>query len=61
MVQNHPLINPIVNPADILLAINVIPKLVIANDEAVAGAAWPSLIIHVSEPFIQTNRFSIAS
>jgi hypothetical protein len=34
------LINPIVNPADIL-PVNGIPKLVIANDEAIA-AAWPS-------------------
>jgi hypothetical protein len=32
------LINPIVNPADIL-PVNGIPKLVIANEEAVA-AAW---------------------
>ena len=40
MVQNHPLINPIVNPADIL-PVRGIPKLVIANDGAVAAAAWP--------------------
>jgi hypothetical protein len=37
------LINLIVNPADIL-PVNGIPKLVIANDEAVA-AAWPSALI----------------
>ena len=34
----HPFINPIVNPADIL-PVNGIPKLVIANEEAVV-AAW---------------------
>ena len=34
----HPLINPRVNPADIL-PVNGIPKLVIDNSEAVA-AAW---------------------
>jgi hypothetical protein len=34
----HPLINPIVNPADIL-PVNGIPKLVTANEEAVA-ATW---------------------
>jgi hypothetical protein len=39
----HPFINPIVNPADIL-PVNGIPKLVIANDEAVA-AAWPSPLL----------------
>jgi hypothetical protein len=33
----HPFINPIVNPADIL-PVNGIPKLVIANEEAVAAA-----------------------
>jgi hypothetical protein len=38
MVQNHPLINPIVNPADIL-PVRGIPKLVIADEEAVAAAA----------------------
>jgi hypothetical protein len=36
MVQNHPLINPIVNPADIL-PVNGIPKFVIATE---AAAAW---------------------
>jgi hypothetical protein len=36
----HPLINPIVNPADIL-PVNGIPKPVIANEEAVV-AALPS-------------------
>jgi hypothetical protein len=36
--------NPIVNPADIL-PVNGIPKLVIANDEAVAAAAWPSPLL----------------
>ena len=35
---HHPLINPIVNPADIL-RVNGIPKLVIANEEAVAAAS----------------------
>jgi hypothetical protein len=40
MVQNHPLINLIVNPADIL-PVRGIPKLVIANEEeAVTVAAW---------------------
>jgi hypothetical protein len=39
----HPLINPRVNPADIL-PVNGIPKLDIANEEAVA-AAWPSLVL----------------
>src|SRR5919107_5618453 len=39
---NH-LRNPIVNPADIL-PVNGIPKLVIANEEAVA-AAWLSLTV----------------
>ena len=34
----HPFINPIVNPADIL-SVNGIPKLVIANEDAVAAAA----------------------
>lgn len=34
----QPLINPIVNPADIL-RVNGISKLVIANEEAVAAAA----------------------
>jgi hypothetical protein len=38
------LINPIVNPADIL-PVNGIPKLVIANEEVVAAAAWPSPLI----------------
>ena len=38
MVQNHPLMNPIVNPAD-MLSVNGIPKLVIANEDAVAAAA----------------------
>ena len=57
----YPFINPIVNPADIL-PVNGIPKLVIANDEAVAAAAaWPSPLIPVSEPFTETSRFSIAS
>jgi hypothetical protein len=37
------LINPIVNPADIL-PVNGIPKLVIVN-EAVAAAAWPSILL----------------
>ena len=40
IAQNHLFINPIVNPADIL-PVNGIPKLVIANEEAVA-AAWIS-------------------
>jgi hypothetical protein len=35
----HPFINPIVNPADIL-PVRGIPKLVIANEEAVEAAAW---------------------
>ena len=41
------MINPIVNPADIL-PVNGIPKLVIANEEAVV-AAWlsPPLIIGI--------------
>jgi hypothetical protein len=34
----HPFKNPIVNPADIL-SVNGIPKLVIANEDAVAAAA----------------------
>lgn len=34
------MINPIVNPAD-MLPVNGIPKLVIANEDAVV-AAWPS-------------------
>ena len=38
----HPLINPRVNPADIL-PVNGIPKLVIANEEVVA-AAWASTL-----------------
>jgi hypothetical protein len=41
----HPLINPIVNPADIL-PVNGIPKVVIANEEAVA-AAWPSTLLRL--------------
>ncbi len=36
----HPFRNPIVNPADIL-PVNGIPKLVIANEDAVTAAAWP--------------------
>ena len=40
MSSYHPFINPIVNPADIL-PVRGIPKLVIANEEAVA-AAWLS-------------------
>ena len=36
----HPLINPIVNPADIL-PVNGIPKLVIANEETVVGSMAP--------------------
>jgi hypothetical protein len=36
----HPLINPRVNPADIL-PVRGIPKLVIANEEAIA-AVWTS-------------------
>jgi hypothetical protein len=39
----HPFINPIVNPADIL-PVNGIPKLVVANEEAVT-AAWLSLTV----------------
>jgi hypothetical protein len=39
----HPLINPIVNPADIL-PVRGIPMLFIANEDAVA-AAWPSSVI----------------
>jgi hypothetical protein len=39
----YPFINPIVNPADIL-PVRGIPKLVIANEEAVA-AAWLSPLI----------------
>ena len=39
---HHPLINPIVNPADIL-PVNGIPKLVIANEAA--AAAWLSLTV----------------
>jgi hypothetical protein len=39
----HPLINPIVNPADIL-PVKGIPKLVIANEDAVA-TAWTSTIL----------------
>jgi hypothetical protein len=38
------LINPIVNPAYIL-PVNGIPKLVIANEEAVAATTWPSPLI----------------
>jgi hypothetical protein len=45
-----------------MLPVRGIPKLVIANDEAVAAAAaWPSPLIPVSEPFTETSRFSIAS
>ena len=40
--HHHPLINPIVNPAD-MLPVNGIPKLVIANEEAVA--AWTSPLL----------------
>jgi hypothetical protein len=40
--KSHPLINPTVNPADIL-PVRGIPKLVIANEEAVV-AAWISLL-----------------
>ena len=36
ILSYHPFINPIVNPADIL-PVNGIPKLVIANEEAVAA------------------------
>ena len=43
MVQNHPLINPIVNPADIL-PVNGIPKLDNAN-EAVAGWLLSTLLL----------------
>ena len=39
----HPLINPIVNPADIL-PVKEIPKLVIANEEAVAACISPLLL-----------------
>jgi hypothetical protein len=49
MVQNHPLMNPIVNPADIL-SVNGIPKLVIANEDAVA-AAWPSILLRCFQLF----------
>ena len=41
-LSNHPLINLIVNPADIL-SVRGIPKLIIANEEA-AAAAWPSAL-----------------
>ena len=41
--SNHPLINPRVNPADIL-PVKGILKLDIANEEAVV-AAWPSALI----------------
>ena len=37
LYHHHPLINPRVNPAEIL-PVNGIPKLVITNDEAVAAA-----------------------
>jgi hypothetical protein len=40
--KSYPLINPTVNPADIL-PVRGIPKLVIANEEAVV-AAWISLL-----------------
>ena len=40
----HPFINPIVNPADIL-PVSGIPKLVIANEETVAAAWLPSLLL----------------
>jgi hypothetical protein len=46
LFNRHPFINPIVNPADIL-PVNGIPKLVIANEEAVA-ATWPSLVPLIS-------------
>jgi hypothetical protein len=47
----HPFINPIVNPADIL-PVNGIPKLVIANEEAVV-AAWISLLqIIITEVYV---------
>jgi hypothetical protein len=39
----HPFINPIVNPDDIL-SVNGIPKLVIANEEAVAAANCPTVL-----------------
>ena len=41
--KSHPLINPIVNPAD-MLPVNGMPKLVIDNEEAVA-AAWTSPLL----------------
>jgi hypothetical protein len=41
MLFSSSFVNPIVNPADIL-PVNGIPKLVIANEEVVAVAAWLS-------------------
>jgi hypothetical protein len=38
--------NPIANPAHIL-PVNGIPKLVIANEEAVEAAVWPSTLLPV--------------
>jgi hypothetical protein len=52
---NHPFINPIANPADIL-PVNGIPKLFIANEEAVAAAAWPSILLPLLIPLPQYER-----
>ena len=49
----HPFINPIVNPADIL-PVSGIPKLVIANEEAVA-AAVPSFYAPHNWPYPEGN------
>jgi len=50
MVQNHPLMNPIVNPTADILSVNGIPKLVIANEDAVA-TAWPSILLKCFQLF----------
>jgi len=65
LLPYHPSINPIVNPADIL-PVNGIPKLVIANEEAVA-VAWASLLqiiitevyVVIFENFVITSRITI--
>jgi hypothetical protein len=52
-----PFRNPIVNPADILLPVNGIPRLVIANEDAVAAAAWPSPLLPLLIPRICISTF----
>jgi hypothetical protein len=54
---HHPLINPIVNPAD-MLPVNGMPKLVIANEEAIAAVWLLSILLLPLKPGICVIRLA---